>query len=210
MRHEQILKCYPILKKLPKNKKMRERLKPFLIKVYLKNFDKICRSVIHFQKIWDKKNDRFMVAVSKVLEVKAPKNMVISAFVSVNPSCPRSWKSWTFSLYYYFPDKRVVGVSSHEITHMFYFKKLMDEFPRINKKKFDTPAREWKLSEVLAPIIMNDPRIVKVIGKTPLHTYVCSDEVLLKFDEVYKEHLNKKTSFIAFYKKARKLANKLL
>ena len=205
-----ILRCYPGIEKMPKNKKMKENLKHFLIKVYLDRFDKICRSVIHFQKIWDKKNDKFMAALSKVLDVKAPENRIIGAQVSVNPGGPYDRNRWAFSLHYYLPDKVVIRVCSHEITHMFYFKKLIEEFPKINTKKFSRPAREWKLSEVLAPIIMNDPRMVKIIGKTPLRTYVCNDEILLKFDELYKEHLKKKTSFVAFYKKARQLANKLL
>jgi hemoglobin-like flavoprotein len=208
--YKQLVKKYPIVKKLKNTEKDREKLRLFFINEYKKHFKEIADSVAHFQKVWEKKNDKFMHALCCVLQVKPPKNRVIKGYISINPICPRDWKGWSFCITYTMLDSGKIRTTAHEITHMFYFKKLIDEFPKINTKMFNEHGREWRLSEVLAPIIMNDPRIVKVIGKTPLHTYACGDDILLKFDELYKEHLKKKTSFVTFYKKARKLADKLL
>lgn len=51
----------------------------------------------------------------------------------------------------------------HEICHFLYFKKWLEIFPRISKKTFEHPYLEWHLSEILAPIILNDNRIQKLL-----------------------------------------------
>lgn len=208
--YKKLVKRYPIVKKLKNTKKDKEKLRLFLINEYKKNFNKIVDSVIHFQRVWDKKNDKFMRALLHVLEVKPSKRSTIKCFISMNPICPRDWKNWKFSVTYDLPDQNKIFVTAHEVTHMFYFKKLIDEFPKIDTKTFDFHGKEWRLSEALAPIIMNDPRITKVIGKSRNSTYACNTETSLKFNGLYREHLKKKTSFVDFYKKARKLANKVL
>jgi len=36
-------------------------------------------------------------------------------------------------------------------------------YPKVNNKKFESPYLEWHLSEILAPIILNDIRIQKIL-----------------------------------------------
>jgi len=195
---------YPKIKDIG-GKDREAKIKKYLIKVYQKNFNKITKAVISYQKIWDVKNDKYMRALSEVLEVKLPKNKTIDVCVGVNPVFPRDWKNWSFSIYFNVSKKMLIGTTAHEIVHMFYFKKLLETFPKINTKTFDYPYKEWKLSEIIAPIILNDPRIVKVIGKTELISYTCNEKTMLKFNKLYKQHLKEKTKFIDFYKKAKRM-----
>lgn len=56
-------------------------------------------------------------------------------------------------------------VIMHECCHFLYFEKWKQLFPNINSKKFESPYLEWHLSEILAPIILNDARIQKLLKR---------------------------------------------
>lgn len=202
---ENILKALPEIEKVFESKNKEEAMKSYLIGEYRKHFDKICDSVINYQEAWEPKNDLFMKVLSKVIEVEPPKNKNIMAYVGLNPVAPRYWLNWSFCIHYNRTKERAIKTTAHETVHFFYFKKLMEEFPSIDKKTFDSPHLEWRLSEILAPIILNDPRIIKSIGKTSLETYACDDKTRETFNQLYKKHLKKKTSFIEFYKEAKKM-----
>jgi hypothetical protein len=51
----------------------------------------------------------------------------------------------------------------HEACHFLYFEKWKQLYPEMDNKKFDEPHIEWHLSEILAPIILNDARIQKLL-----------------------------------------------
>ena len=201
-----VIKQYPGLSKLGT-----KQHRKFYLNEYKKNSKQIFKEIINFQKVWDKINDKFMKNLSRVLETKVEKEVIIGA-ISVHPISPRDWRNWRFSMPWFIPRNWKIFTTAHEIIHMFYFKKLIDEFPKKDQKQFDSRTKEWKLSEVLANVIINDPRISNILGiKTePVRSYVCSDEIAARFNKLYLQHLKEKTSFVDFYKKARKLANKLL
>ena len=46
-----------------------------------------------------------------------------------------------------------------------YFEKWKSLYPKMDRRKFDTPYIEWHLSEIVAPIILNDKRIQRLLKK---------------------------------------------
>ena len=38
-------------------------------------------------------------------------------------------------------------------------------YPKVDNKKFESPYLEWHLNEILAPIILNDSRIQKLLKR---------------------------------------------
>lgn len=85
---------------------------------------------------------------------------------SLNPICPRFLDSWSFSIFYDY--KRIsyaIEVIMHESCHFLYFEKWKKLYPKMNSKNFEHPHIEWHLSEIIAPIILNDPRIQRLLGK---------------------------------------------
>jgi len=194
-----LLEVYPNLKKI----KIRKDIKKFILDEYKKNFNNIYEKILHFQEEWDKINDKVLKAISDVIETKWDRD-VVDAYVSINPICPRDWKDYEFSISFRKNDKRFMETCVHEIVHFIYFKKVKEIFPNINTKTFDYGKR-WVLSEILAPIIMNDPRIVKIIGESDLRSYACDEKTTKKFWKLYQERLKKKESFEKFYKKCEKI-----
>jgi hypothetical protein len=75
-------------------------------------------------------------------------------------------------------------------------------------KKFESPYIEWHLSEILAPAILNDPKIQKILRKKAAFykehqiLIIRQKKVPKYFELLYKEYRNKKYTFGAFLKKA--------
>ena len=205
------------LLKTAKNKKERLRI----IRNYSKNFWKDNIKELEensklFKKEWSKINDKYMITLSQVLETNWPverKNII--AFVSINPIYPRFLKNWSFSIFGLQKNiKRLNEIIAHEILHFLYFKKWKEVFPNSNERTFDIPYLEWNLSEILAPVILSNPRIQTIIKQKPIgypeHKKIKINKktVIKHFGLIYRKSLKEKEPFGEFLKKSYKEAKK--
>ncbi len=134
-----------------------------------------------------------------------PKNRkTIKAFISINPICPRFLDNWTFSIFYNRKENDAMEVIMHECCHFLYFKKWKEVFPRADKKTFEHPHIEWHLSEILAPVILNDFRIQKLLKKKASFYDEYRDLAINGkkfpeyFDLLYKKYSNENYTFSDF------------
>ena len=176
------------------------------IKEHKDELEKVKRE---FQKDWDKVGDKFLRILSSHFETDWPRNKkIIMAFISINPICPRFLDKWSFSVRYKRPEylKKIV---CHEIIHFLYFKKWKEVFPKATRKSFDSPHIIWKLSEILAPIILNyHPEIQKIVkiyspGYKEFQDIKIGNKKLIPyFEDLYKKHLKNNQSFEDFLRLA--------
>lgn len=183
---------------------------------YVENYLEENREVIEdsrnkFQKVWMETEEEFLKNISKDFETDFPEEVKeIRASVSINPICPRYLDEWSFNVFYKFPEDRMKQTSIHEIIHFLYFKKWLEVFPNYDKRKFNGPHSEWKLSEILVnPIINNNETIQKIINNMKSNGYKEFQDIIIEnktlneyFGDFYKEHLEGKTSFADFLKKS--------
>lgn len=222
-----IYKLHPKLKGLLKGAG-KESIRPitvnYLKEEYVQRKDAVEDAIKEYSAVWKPYNDRFMRVLEEVMETKWNKNVKIcKAYVSLNPISPRYLKDSSFSIYYipYFKGKqlsarmKVLDYVPHELTHFLYFKKFKEIFPEIKERKYDYPYIEWRLSEILAPIILRDERIVKTLDfKAELETYATKSKYLNLFNMMYKKHLRSGNGFEVFlenaYAKAKELDKDLI
>jgi len=168
---KRILKVHPNLQEIYKYSKEVERkkfLKNYISDFRARNKTKIDEKVAFHQKNWQKMEKQYLAILSEIIETPWPKEgKQIKALVSINPICPRFINDWSFFFNYNASLKSGREIIMHEICHFLYFKKWKEIFPKTNKKKFDYPYLEWHLSELLAPVILSDPRIQKLLNKKP-------------------------------------------
>lgn len=215
-----VFKKYPALKKnLSKAKTKNKRLKvinSFVKAFWKKNKKDLEKNSKKFQKEWNKINDKYMFVLSEILETKWPtKRKKIRALVSLNPIYPRFLKDWTFSVYGFKKNKKELNeIISHEVLHFLYFKKWKEIFPKSKERTFDIPYLEWNLSEILAPIILGNPKIQKIIKQKPVgypehkKIKINKKSVTNHFNSIYKKSLIKKEPFEVFLKKSYREAKK--
>jgi hypothetical protein len=132
----------------------------------------------------------------------------IGCHVSIIEMNPRFLEYVEFMLYYDYPmDKTIEGIY-HEIIHFIYFKKFEELFPNVDKKKYNVPYPEWLLSEVIAPILLNDPRLkdhvkTKQTGYPILERIkVGNVKIMDYFSKMYAEYMRIGKTFDEFLKDA--------
>ncbi|MDP4038730.1 MAG: hypothetical protein Q8P54_02060 [bacterium] len=163
-----IIKKHPKIKKVFSLKTEAEQIK--FLKRYINEFRKDNQKTIEinkekYQRQWRKIERECFEKLSEIIEIDWPKNKkVITAMISINPICPRFLNDWSFSIFYNYKKlAHAKEVIMHESCHFLYFEKWKKLYPQTNHKKFDSPYLEWHLSEIIAPIILNDKRIQKLL-----------------------------------------------
>lgn len=213
-----IYKAFPSLEEILKTSDQRVRRKR--ISEYAKYFttthkDKIDQTISLYQKDWSKINDDYLHTLSKLCETTYPKNKkVITAFVSIIPIYPRFLDTWEFNVDYA-KISSMRPIAMHEILHFFYFKKWMEVFPKTKKSERDAPHLVWKLSEILAPIIINNSKEIQRLHKHKQYQYtefadlkVGTKKLVTYFEDCYRTHVKTGTSFEEFLKSSLDLALK--
>ncbi|MEA2088685.1 MAG: hypothetical protein U9O55_02505, partial [Patescibacteria group bacterium] len=163
-----IIRKHPKIKKVFSFKTEAEQIK--FLRNYTIQFKKdnqklIEKNKIKYQREWQKIEKDFFILLSRIMQIDWPKNRkIIKSMISVNPICPRFLNNWSFSIFYnYKKMSHAMEVIMHESCHFLYFEKWKKLYPKVNNKKFESPHIEWHLSELIAPIILNDQRIKKIL-----------------------------------------------
>jgi hypothetical protein len=139
----------------------------------------------------------------------------ITAYISINPICPRFLDTWSFSVP---PDhKNPNKTIAHEISHFLFFKKLKEDFPEIERGKYESPHKEWILSEMLAVIMLCDERLTKALnipkyyGYYPKHKElkINNEPLSTLLENLYEDLVIQKKDFSEFIRKSLELLKDL-
>lgn len=195
-----IIRKHPRIKKifsLKSEKEQVEFLENYIIQFKKDNSKIIEKNKEEYQKAWQRIEKDFFKSLSEIMGINWPKNKkTIKAMVSVNPICPRFLKDWSFSIFYnYKKISYAMEVIMHECCHFLYFEKWRQLYPKMKQEKFESPYIEWHLSEVVAPIILNDKRIQKLLKqKAVFYTEYQKIKINNKFIPEYFAELYERTS----------------
>ena len=180
---------------------LRHRIRVETARLYFEDRKILANTSLRFQSYWDRLNGRWMQSLSEILEVKwtsLPDS--IAVYVGFSPICPRNLTEHAFSIPYFVSLAEMVRICAHETAHFLYFEKLKMIEPEMSEDEFDFPYHEWLLSEIVAPIVLNDPRAVKVIGRSRTGSYVCKETLSARVADLYRRRLRENASFEDFYR----------
>jgi hypothetical protein len=179
-----------------------QRIRVEVAKLYKEHRKVLARTSHAVQSFWDTINAQWMQSLAEILETEwTPLPDVFSAYMGFSPLCPRSLVECCFAVPYFLPLKEIVRICAHETVHFLYFAKLKIINPEMSEREFSLPNRQWFLSEVIAPVILNDPRAVQVIGRSQVGSYVCSEALSANVADLYQMRLKDKLSFEDFYQR---------
>jgi len=102
-------------------------------------------------------------------------------------------------------------VIMHECCHFLYFEKWKMSYPKISHKKFESPYLEWHLSEIIAPIVLNDQRVNSLLRQK---AFFYEEHEKIKINnktapEYFTELYNKNKNFEQFLNKSYKIIKKI-
>lgn len=207
-KHPKIKKIYSLKTKLEQVKFLRK----YTIQFKKDNQKLIEKNKIKYQIEWRKIEKEFLITLSEIIQINWPKNRkTIKAMASINPICPRFLNDWSFSIFYnYKKMSHAMEVIMHESCHFLYFEKWKKIYPKVSNKKFESPHIEWHLSEIIAPIILNDQRIKKILKQKAVF-YEEHDKIKINnisIPKYFTEIYNKNKDFEQFLDKSYKIIKK--
>lgn len=172
-----------------------------------KNKNELNKLTEEYQYEWDKIGSKYIKVLSNHFNTDYPINKkTISAYISIVPIFPRSLDEWAFNVNYKNPEY-MIPISMHEILHFLYFKKWMEVFPKTKIRELDSPHLVWKLSEILAPIIINNNKDIQKLFRHKQGQYSEFQNVEIEkkkipehFENLYMEHLRSSQPFDEFLK----------
>lgn len=204
---EKIFSVHPELKEILKGKTLRNSHS--LIKQYVRvnrqeHQEEVLSLVGRYQRTWEQVGNDYLTLLSGHFETTFPKEpQTIRAYISIVPIFPRDLDAWSFHVGT--DEHGMLPIAFHELLHFFYFKKWMEVFPETKREELDSPHLVWKLSEILAPIILNlNPDIQKISpvrhGQYDEFAHIRVGEQLLvdRFAALYNAHLRSGESFGIF------------
>lgn len=161
-----IIKKHPSLlqiKSLSKEGEQVTFLRRYITQYRKEHKEDMMRNKVAYQKHWQAIENDYFITISEIMGIKWP-HWSIKAMLSINPICPRFLEDRSFSLFYDYPKvSNAMETIMHESCHFLYFEKWKQLYPQMNHKKFEAPYIEWHLSEIVAPIILNDHRIQRLL-----------------------------------------------
>lgn len=207
-----IVKKHPKIKKIFLLKNKTEKinfLRQYIVEFKKNNKQLIKRNIAESQREWKRVEKDFFVILSEIIQIKWPENRkIITAEISINPICPRFLDDWSFSIFCnYKKISHAMETIMHETCHFLYFEKWKELYPEMNNEKFESPNIEWHLSEIIAPIILNDNRVQKLLKQK---AFFYSEHMKIKignktvptyFTDLYIENLNE-NDFVGFLRKS--------
>jgi len=207
-----IFKKHPELEKIYRFKTEKDRtefLKQYIVKYRRENQRGITRKKDEFKQYWEKIEKQYLTILFEIIGIKWPqKRKIIVAMISINPICPRFLDSWSFSLFCNSKIEWAMEVIMHEICHFLYFEKWKELFPKSRRRTWDRPYIEWHLSEIVAPIILNDKRIQKILKQKATFyrehqgVKIGSISAPKYFSKLYTNYVKKNKKFDDFIKEA--------
>ena len=198
------------LKEIKKDLDINKQIEDIVNKRYYDNFDLLNQKITEYTNIWNKYNDIYLKRLSEYFGISNLKVSKIIANVGIIPIFPRYLDTCSFSIGIV-DEEKLIETTSHEILHLFWFKKWKEMFPNYKKEEFETPNLIWKYSEIVVDPILNSKDfndIFKINYKAYDSFYELYDgeiKVMDKLKEIYNKNINISQKTLLGYEYIKKL-----
>lgn len=142
--------------------KSKSEIEPYFDKYYADHVEDLDKRITEYEKNLPKIKIVSDI-IGEIMDEKWGDIKTITVTIGFCPIAPRFIDSNSFLLPEYYNNSILLNWSTHEMIHFLYFKKWKKLFPKSTIKNYNYPDPVWVLSEILAPIIAEDPRIKSVI-----------------------------------------------
>lgn len=115
--------------------------------------------VEHYQKVWDKYNDKYFEILSSYFNVSM--NKIADASIGLIPVCPRDIETLSFSLDEK-NDGQIIDTCMHECCHFYFFELCKRIFNNLTNEDCNSPSLLWYLSEISIHAILNRDEFQKL------------------------------------------------
>jgi hypothetical protein len=166
---------------------------------YERLYESYMEALSRLSKAWSTLHDKWMEFLDKIFGQKCLSYEPVSCLMSLSLLSPRHLDQRKFSVPFYIAIKRQLFICAHETFHYRYFEWLAQNDPKIPRHAYDSPHHAWRVSEVIASAVSNDPFVTEIFGTGSDDCYACSKSVFLRVLKAWREHQQVGTDFKQFY-----------
>ena len=153
--------------------------------------------------------EKIMNIMSEICETNWDGIENIDIFLGVNPIAPRNLQRKYFAVPVYESEESLLKFCSHELLHFIYFKKFHEIFGD-KYETYEYPHSNWVLSEILAPVILSDGELQKlVLADVNLYPHWAEFNERYKLIEIFSTYYNEGESFQSFLAEAKRIYEKM-
>lgn len=171
----------------PKLKNSSEDINNYVLGYYQSHWNQVFTYQKIIAKRWKNKWPKLQDVLSELLNTSWTGIDKINCNIGIAKIYPRNLIKYEFQVCYLDSIEFSESVITHEVTHFLYFKKWKELFPKDKPSSFEAPHPFWHLSEITAPILNSDKKVLKLIPKAVTQGYPEDDNLIERFREIYKE-----------------------
>ena len=162
-----VIKMFPKLSYIDEEKLSKEiilqKIKSVVIESYYNNVNEIEKSLIEYNKIWHKYNNKYMATISEYLNIEWPEKIkTINVNIGIIPFFPRYLDTFSFSLCPNLKKEMFMKIIAHEVLHFIWFEKWMELYPNTKKYELESPYKVWEYSEMVTDCIINSSKVSSI------------------------------------------------
>lgn len=171
----------------PKLKDSSEDINNYVWGYYQSHWNQVITYQKNITKRWKNKWPKLQDILSNLLNTGWSGIDKIYCNIGIAKIYPRYLNTYEFQICHLDPMEFSEGVITHEVTHFLYFKKWKELFPKDKPSSFEAPHPIWHLSEITAPILNSDKKVLKLIPRAVTQSYSEHNKLIERFREIYKE-----------------------
>ncbi len=134
-------------------------------------------SMVQLWRAWSCVHERWLEFLHENIPAPHCSRRPVECIPSLSLLSPRDLRRRCFSVPFYVALDRRLMICAHEIIHFLYFDWLAVHDPTIPVSSYDFPGHAWRVSEVIASVLIADPFAVELFGPAPELCYACSHDL---------------------------------
>lgn len=143
---------------------LREVVEPVVCDKLVQNKEIMEKKINNLQEIFDKVNDRLLLALANVHETKwSDSQSEIVCYVGYVPVCPRNIKTKEFYVCCDSSNENILSTAVHEMGHFILYEKWKKIYGPAKDEDLPCPSPRWFLEEIVVDPLLNDARIQEVV-----------------------------------------------
>jgi len=172
--------------------------------VYEERKDEIVKASQLFREWWSPLEQGWFLFLEDIFELKIGM-MSFKAAVGISPISPRNLEEESFLVPFYTTRQNLIRLCAHETSHFYFYRKIKKMNPFLKRKIIISSGYLWLLSEMLVPLMLDDPKVINAIGKTDTKSYVCKSSPPTQLKILYNLLTKKKIDSKDFFEKIMKI-----
>ena len=183
----------------------KEIITNILTPIYNVKLNQMKSKIEVYQNYWNENANKVCEQFEKIFKVGFKGVRQFTAYINLNPMCPRYLNDDSFDIYYINKPEDAFKTCVHELIHFYWFQVWQEVFDDANPETFECPHLEWLFSEIVVDPIIYYSELSKFNFKQPAYAHFYTSKFLGETAIEFFRKLYRSNSLETFMEKGIKI-----